>query len=380
MCYSKLDRQILNNVGGVDKNSLLKQIDPYPEEYEENEEPVIIDHSSYHDLEDLISVLQKHKNQFSIFSTNIESINSKIDELKIFVEILYSSGVSFSAICIQEAWLKKGSDVSRYQIDGYELIPQGFSSLVSHKGGLLIYLNKKYDYTNKLKLDRYLNWEAQFIQVKKGNILTRPLLLGNVYRRPLETIKDYQEFIDDFKPVLKKIGSTNSDVAVCGDYNVDLLEINTRSVVSDVFDMFTEYSFFPKITLPTRFSKKRATLIDNVFCRLTENTINTFSGVTTKKLSDHQGCFTFINNTVQKDYNSKYIMIEKKSDNAFENFKTELQGTLVNDHFDNDPNSDPNINYNTLNTIIQNAKNKHMPTIRVKFNKYQHTKKKMNYR
>ena len=107
VCFSKLDRKFLSNVGGVEKNSLLNQIDPYPEEYEENEEPVIIDHSSYHELDDIISVMKKNKNQFSIFSTNIESINSKIDELKILVDILGNSGVEFSAICIQEAWLKK---------------------------------------------------------------------------------------------------------------------------------------------------------------------------------------------------------------------------------------------------------------------------------
>ena len=306
MCYSKLDRNFLDKLGGVEQNSLLHKIDPYPEEYEENEEPVIIEHSSYHDLEDLVSILHKNKNQFSIFSTNIESINSKLDELKIFIDILHNSNVSFSAICIQEAWVSKGADVSRFKIEGYELIPQGYSKLNSHKGGLLIYLNNKYDYATKFKLDQFLNWEGQFIQIKKGQYLNKPVILGNVYRRPLETIKDYQEFIDQFKPTLKKIDSTNSDVAICGDYNVDLLEINSRSVVSDVFDMFTEYSFFPKITLPTRMSKRRATLIDNVYCRLTENTLNCVSGVTTKKLSDHQGYFTFINNAVIKDYSSKY--------------------------------------------------------------------------
>ncbi len=160
MCYSKLDREFLGNLGGIEKNSLLNKINPYPEENEEYEEPVIINHSSYYEHEDIINVLKKHKKQFSIFSTNIESINSKIDELRIFVELLRNSDVEFSAICIQEAWLKKGADVSRLNIDGYKLIPQGFYRLTSYKGGLLIYLNDKYDYTTKFKLDNFENFES----------------------------------------------------------------------------------------------------------------------------------------------------------------------------------------------------------------------------
>ncbi len=36
--------------------------------------------------------------------------------------------------------------------------------------------------------------------------------------------------------------------------------------------MITENSFYPKITLPTRFSNKHGTLIDNIFCKLTDMT------------------------------------------------------------------------------------------------------------
>ncbi len=375
MCYSEFDREFLCNLGGVEKNSLLNRIDPYPI-YEDNEEPIIIDHSSYYDIENLISVMKRNKKQFSVFSTNIESINAKLDELKIFIEMLRSENVEFSAICIQEAWQTKQSDFSKFEINGYTLIPQGFSKLASYKGGLLIYLNEKYDYTRKLKIDNFLNWEGQFIQVKKSRFLAKPIILGNIYRRPLETIKDYQEFIEQFKPVLKKIDSSNSDVAICGDFNIDLLEINNKSVISDVFDMFTEYSFFPKITLPTRFSRKRGTLIDNVYCKLTDNTLNTTSGVTIKKLSDHQGYFTFINNSITKDHDAKYITINKQSDKCVDNFKSELQSSLNRESLIDDLHTNPNINYNTVHRLIQNAKHKHLPTIKVKFNKYKHKRNK----
>ncbi len=50
----------------------------------------IISHSSYYDFEKLSLTLQACKNKFTIFSTNIQSINAKIDELRLFIESLKS--------------------------------------------------------------------------------------------------------------------------------------------------------------------------------------------------------------------------------------------------------------------------------------------------
>ncbi len=38
-----------------------------------------------------------------------------------------------------------------------------------------------------------------------------------------------------------------------------------KNQIGEYFDMFTNHSFYPKITLPTRFSNKHGTLIDNFF-------------------------------------------------------------------------------------------------------------------
>ncbi len=376
MCFSKLDHNLLKKFGGVEKNSFLNIVDPYPEESEENEEPVVINHSSYYEIHDMIEVLKKHKKQFSIFSTNIRSINSKIDELKIFIDRLHEHHVYFSAICIQEAWLKKGSDVSQLQIDGYKLISQGYSSITTDKGGLLIYLHEKFSHSPKFKLDNYHNWEGQIIQVKKGEHLAKPVIIGNIYRRPLELNENYKEFIDQFTPIIKKLESSNSDIALTGDFNIDLLDINNRQVVSEYFDMLTNCSLFPKITIPTRFDKHRATLIDNFFCKLTENTLNTTSGVLVNKFSDHQPYFTLIDNSICDHPSSKYITIHKNDDNSINNFKNELQEIIDMNPFDNNPSIDPNINYNQLHDMIQGTKEKHMPSLKVKFNKHKHKKNK----
>ena len=320
MCYSKLDHNLLNKFGGVENNSFIKQIDPYPEEGEENDEPVIINHSSYYDVTDLVPLLKKNRKQFSILSTNIRSINSKIDELKIFVNKLHDQNVKFSAICIQEAWMAKGADTTQIQIDGYTLIPQGYSSITTDKGGLLIYLSDKYRHKDLMTLDTYLNWEGQVIQVKKSEHLAKPITIANIYRRPLEINDYYKEFFDEFTPIVKKLGSSKNDISITGDFNIDLLEINKRQLVSEYFDMFANNSFFPKITLPTRFDRRRATLIDNLFTKLTENTLDTTAGILTKQFSDHQPYFALINSSVCTNPSSKFITISKKDDASINNF------------------------------------------------------------
>ncbi len=48
-------------------------------------------------------------------------------------------------------------------------------------GGLIIYLNNKFNYINKMTLTKYKTWEGQFIEVKKGEYITKPIVIGNIY-------------------------------------------------------------------------------------------------------------------------------------------------------------------------------------------------------
>ncbi len=76
-------------------------------------------------------------------------------------------GFSFSAICVQESWLSVNEDNSQLQLKGYECISQEKSC--SSKAGLIIYLDKKFDYIYTKKLIGYKTWEGQVIKVKNVN-------------------------------------------------------------------------------------------------------------------------------------------------------------------------------------------------------------------
>ncbi len=175
-------------------------IDPDIEEDNDLNCTQIITHSSYYDSEKLTTTLQACKNRFTIFSTNIQSINAKIDELRLFIESLKIFNFMFSAICVQESWLAEGDNRSLIQLEGYECIPQG--KLCSSKGGLIIYLHETFKYKLKQKLNTYATWEGQVIEVMRGKTLNKPLYIGNIYRPPKENLEFYNQFIEEFTPIL----------------------------------------------------------------------------------------------------------------------------------------------------------------------------------
>jgi hypothetical protein len=290
--------------------------------------------------------------------------------LKIFIDNLKSIDFQFSAICVQESWLADGDDTSQIQLDGYKCILQGKSC--SSKGGLIIYLHNKFEYDYISTLTNYNTWEGQIIQVKKGEYLDKPVNIGNIYRPPKHIQDKYTEFINEISPILNSLESNNNDVIIAGDFNIDLLHINDTQSYSDFFDMLTSHSFYPKITLPTRLSNKHGTLIDNLFCKLTEASLDTTSGVLIKKFSDHQPYFTIYNDLKHVNVIPKYVKVNKQDKESIEKFHYEILHDLELENLSNDLLQDPNINYNILHNIMQSAKMKHMPQKMVKYNKYKY--------
>ena len=96
--------------------------------------------------------------------------------------------------------------------------------------------------------------------------------------------------------ILKK-----SEVIIAGYFNINLLKINEKEYCSEFYDTLTGFSFFPKITFPTRFSSLNGTLIDNLFCKISELMLESTAGILIKQFSDHHPYFIFSDNApVQK--------------------------------------------------------------------------------
>ena len=111
--------------------------------------------------------------------------------------------------------------------------------------------------------------------------------MGNIYRPPRDINENYETFIEELTPTLDKLNKRKTEVVIAGDYNIDLLKINEKAILSEYFDMLTTNNFIPKITLPTRISSRSATLIDNFLCNISPLSSETLSGILVSDLSDH---------------------------------------------------------------------------------------------
>ncbi len=55
------------------------------------------------------------------------------------------------------------------------------------------------------KLINYTTWESQCIEVMKGKNLSKPLYIGNIYRPPKQNLDFYNQFIEEFAPILSNL-------------------------------------------------------------------------------------------------------------------------------------------------------------------------------
>ncbi len=180
-------------------------------------------------------------------------------------------------------------------------------------------------------------------------------------------------------PILNKFETNNNEVIITGDFNIDLLKIYDSPLISKYFDMLTGNSFYPKIIIPTRLSNNHGTLIDNFLCKLTNTTLDTTSVVLLKRFSDHQPYFILLNNVQTRDSPSVFIKITKQDKESIPKIQNELLISSELTNLNSSLNENPNAAYNILHKVIQEAKNRHMPSKFVKYNKYKHKQIQMDH-
>ena len=153
-----------------------------------------------------------------------------------------------------------------------------------------------------------------------------------------------------------------------------MLKVKINPCFGEFFDHIISSAFFPKITLPTRFTDQSATLIDNVFSTNIEK--REVSGILLNHISDHQLLFTFIENLSYIEKVPKFINIQKTDPLSVDNFINELREQTIYDRMYQPLGTNPNANYEIFITLFQLAKNKHLPMKSVRYQKRKHKKSK----
>ena len=203
----------------------------------------------------------------------------------------------------------------------------------------------------------------------------KPIIIGNVYRPPNNTNYVYQTFTNEFTPILENLQNKNCEVIIVGECNIDLLKNNDNPTFGNYFNSLVAQSFFPQITLPTRFSDQNCTIIDNILCKLTKHFLPPTSGILVSRISDHFPYFIFLDTLqVNRIKAPKAIQIQIRNAECTHQLKTELNNANIYDSLDNALATNPTQNLNIPNHAIFQETCKHMPSRIVKFNKHKHTK------
>ena len=103
MNQSDVNDEILRGIGGKSKNNLNEILNNITDTDFEID---TFSESPYIDIDSLSEQLLPHTKKFSVLNVNIQSINAKFDKLLALITYLNDNNFMFSAICIQESWLK----------------------------------------------------------------------------------------------------------------------------------------------------------------------------------------------------------------------------------------------------------------------------------
>ncbi len=229
----------------------------------------------------------KTSNHLTIISINIQSINSKFNDLKEFIFDLSSHGCQLDVIYLQELW--QFDNNSAFNIPGFSPLIYKLRSNNTQGGGIGMYvktgINFVIDNVHSVFHDRI--FESLFIELSCNNC---KYFIGSLYRpgpkHPSLSIANQNEyFLDLFSNLLANLSDSNIPSFLFGDLNYDLLKYGSCRYVTNYIDTMFSHGFIQTITLPTRCVRASATLIDHCITNCTNNTHK--SQIITSLMSDH---------------------------------------------------------------------------------------------
>ena len=365
-----ISEQILLNFGGVIKNDLNKNIESGKTSTSETS---IESYSPYKLFNDIPNYFKGHKNDLCVMTLNCQSLNAKFDKIKAIMQYFHENDLKIHALCLQETWIKgKNPDFSFFKLPGFDE-PVTLGASCGNHGGLAIYLTEGLVHKDFFRSGDNRIWEGLFITVS-GETLSKPVIIGNVYKLPRENNNNanIDAFMLQFSPIVSKISKLKSDSIIVGDTNIDLLQINNRTKYAEYLDFMISHGFFPKISFPTKFSNQNASLYDHIFYKSSNSNQISKSAILWGATSDHLACLTSFQHIKNRSHTPRYVQISKSDETSINNFVLELQSKNVYDLLDKELYNDPNRNYEIIEKVINDCKEKHLPTSIKKFNKYKH--------
>ena len=232
------------------------------------------------------------KKNFSLFHTNIQSLNCNFGKLEY---LLYSLDFNFDLICLTETWNPKfKTNFSPGVLLGYQ--PYYGSPGKTIKSGCGFYISEKLNILPRTDLDVSFSDDHEEFQTTWIEIINQSLpnaVVGVCYRHPQK--QKHDKFKTYLQKTLLKLKNSHKQIFICGDFNYNLLIRESSKHVENFLNIMFENFLQPHILQPTKFiNKQTPSLIDNIYSNNLEN--NCISGNITSKISDHLPNFIISDN------------------------------------------------------------------------------------
>ena len=379
--YEELTERTLGPHGGLMANNLNSILQMENDSEFEDDDEILFKLSQYFDDQTIKNFCEKNNNGLNFMSLNGESVFKKIDMIRQKIAFLAKKyNFIIHVISIQEGWITEGRPLSQIEIDNYKLHPQ-LNQIGGQKGGIAVYVH------NSLKGDpiKYFEkspsslWEGFSLKLT-GEILKNPINVHTVYRPPREKKRrlddhypektNHEIFMEEFEPCLSKIKQDNTDSVLLGDLNYDLIETNTNHMCQEYLDSMISNGFIPKITLPTKINRNSCKLYDHIFTRLKNSSIKSDSCIYLTNISDHLPVFLSLN--FMKTKTNRPTFVEKR-DNSVKNqqlFMNKTAEKLTQIYFDSCLTTNPNTDFNNLESALVSSFDECIPLIKSKVTKY----------
>ena len=176
----------------------------------------------------------------------------------------------------------------------------------------------------------------------------------------------------DLSPIIELLSNESSNFIFTGDININLLQTLLREKYSEYFDLLVNNGLAPHISLPTRFSRRSATLIDHIFMKVAHSRQISSSGIILSELSDHLPCFLILKNELTRSTPPKYITLRNTSELSYSQLQSELRTVDIDAQLEHSLFTSPIKNYQIISQTLSNLCEKHLPIKKVKFQKYKH--------
>jgi exonuclease III len=149
----------------------------------------------------------------------------------------------------------------------------------TYKQGGAIYVSNDIQY-NTVNLDQYNREKDLEICALKIRVLSNSLIVICIYRSPTG---NFTYFLNQLEFILNKIYSVSTNLILCGDFNTNHLDVNSRKYLLE--SLLASFSLFSSVKIPTRIFNNSSTLTDNIYIDI--NRLNFSVHPLVNGLSDH---------------------------------------------------------------------------------------------